>query len=314
MKQVIIILILGLALSSCTKDLPPNPYDNIDNQGNDTIIVEALDSTSIVGLHAFLFSQTCAYSGCHDGTFEPDFRTIESTYNTLVYQPVVKNDPQGSFTYRVLPFNPDKSVLITRLTVDIDGLSGIMPIAIDPFSEYPANKDRYIAFVRQWIANGAPDMFGNLPTLGNREPEMKGVLAFDNNNQLLERNPGNGSIKVPQGTPSITLWFAVSDDSTAPASLTYNKIKFSLFKDDFATASEENLQISANPVIEDDYFGEPANYYHKIVLQNPDQYGATGTIVYFRIYVKDPQHAVTEIPEDGSFTYIKKYFSFEITP
>ncbi len=314
MKYLITVLIISLTLASCTKDLPPNPYDDEGNQGKDSVISEELDSSSIVGLHDFLFSQTCAYSGCHDGTFEPDFRTIESAYNTLVYQPVVKNDPQGSYTYRVLPFDPDKSVLINRLTVDIDGLSGIMPIAIDPFSDYPANKDRYIAFVREWIAKGAPDMFGKLPTLGNREPEMRGVVAFDNNNQLLDRNPGNGSLKVPQGTPSITLWFAIADDSTAPASLSYNKIKFSLFKDDFDASSEENLQISASPVNEDDYFGEPANYYHKIVLQNPDQYGAAGTVVYFRIYVKDPQHAVTEIPEDGSFAYIKKYFSFEITP
>jgi len=314
MKHLIILFIISLALTSCTKDLPPNPYDNVDNQGQDSITTEQLDSSSIVGLHAILFKKTCANSGCHDGTFEPDFRTIESSYNTLVYQPIIKNDPQGSYTYRVLPFNPDKSVLINRLTVDIDGLSGIMPLVIDPSSDYPANKDRYIAFVREWIAKGAPDMFGNLPTLGNREPEMRGVVAFDNNNQLLDRNPGNGSIKVPQGTPSITIWFAIADDSTAPASLSYNKIKFSLYKDDFSTSSEENLQISSNPVSEDDYFGEPANYYHKIVLQNPDQYGAVGTVVYFRIYVKDPQHAVTEIPEDGSFAYIKKYFSFEITP
>ncbi|MBK7268515.1 MAG: hypothetical protein IPI07_03030, partial [Flavobacteriales bacterium] len=31
-------------------------------------------------------------SGCHDGTFEPEFRTIASAYNSLVYHPVIAND------------------------------------------------------------------------------------------------------------------------------------------------------------------------------------------------------------------------------
>ncbi len=312
-KYLLFLLIIPLLWASCTKDLPPNPYAE-SNQGNDTTAAKTLDSSSIVGLHTLIFKPTCANSGCHDGTFEPDFRTIESSYNTLVYHPIIKNDPQGSYTYRVAPFNPDKSVLINRLTVDIDGLSGIMPLAVDPGSDYPAKKGRYIAFVRKWISDGAPDMFGKLPSLGNREPQMRGVIGYDNSNQLLERNPGNGSIKVPVGVPSITLWFAVDDDSTAPASLGYNKIKFSLFKDEFDTAPEESLQVSGSPLTEDDYFGEPAPYYHKITIQNTAQYGPSGTVVYFRIYVKDPQHDVTEIPENGSFDYIKKYFSFELIP
>jgi hypothetical protein len=29
--------------------------------------------------------RTCANSGCHDGTFEPDFRTLEGSYNTLLF-------------------------------------------------------------------------------------------------------------------------------------------------------------------------------------------------------------------------------------
>jgi hypothetical protein len=297
MKYFTPLILLIAVLASCQKELPPNPYDKNEDDGSDSTQTGKVDSTSFVALHAFIFKPTCANAGCHDGTFEPDFRTVESAYNTLVYHPVVKNDPVGTYTYRVQPFEPDKSVLITRLTEDIDGQSGIMPLSIDPDSDFPQNRERYISYIRQWIADGAPDMLGRLPSLGNREPQMQGVVAYDdNNNQLLDRKPGHGSLKVPANSASITLWFAVSDDSTDPGQLAHNKIKLSTVRDDFSGSTEEALTVVSTPMQEEDYFGENAEYYHKFTVQNPSQYGGVGTVVFFRIYVKDPQHDVTEIP------------------
>ena len=82
-----------------------NPYDAQDLPEDNTVQGEGLNPASIEGLHANIFGKTCANSGCHDGNFEPDFRTIESTYNTLVFQPIIKNDLQGTYEYRVVPGN-----------------------------------------------------------------------------------------------------------------------------------------------------------------------------------------------------------------
>lgn len=306
-----VFLLLG---ASCKQELPPNPF--AENQPSDSTIdnsLPPLDPNSFAGIHYNVFRPTCANSGCHDGTFEPDFRTIESAYNTLVYHPVIKNNSAGDFTYRVVPGQPEKSVLIERLTNDIDGFSGIMPLEVDPGSDWPAKKDTYIQNIRTWISNGAKDMFGNTPVMGNREPKMLGVVAFaDGSNTPVSRNPGNGALRVPTGTQQLEIWFALSDDSTAPAQLAYNKIAFSLSRDDFNGAAQQSLSVTASPITEDGYFGDPVSYYHHYTLAQPGSFGSSGTLVFFRVWVKDPQHAPTEIPEQGSFDYIKAYFSIEL--
>lgn len=312
-KYIVIVLSLFVVISACKQNNGPNPFDDpalkppVDSGG-----ANLLSPTSFAGLHKNIFKPTCANSGCHDGNFEPDYRTIEGTYNTLVYHPIIKNNVNGDFEFRVKPFDVPKSVLIERLTNDIDGFSGIMPLEVDPGSDWPSKKDEYIDNIRTWINEGALDMFGNPPVVGNKEPQMLGVSAFANGTQLLGRNPGNGAIMVPGGTNSIDIWFSVIDDSTSPTALSYNKIKFSLIRDDFSLASEESMNIIGSPKTENGYFGDPVNHYHKYTLSNPSSFGPVGTVVFFRIYVKDPQHDITEIPEDGSFNYIKEYFAFEI--
>ncbi|MEO1451605.1 MAG: hypothetical protein AAFV07_18895, partial [Bacteroidota bacterium] len=137
MKIRFIHIIMGLSLVAACRQpvpiLPDNPFDPYrpDSvvQGDNSHIGEVPDC--FAGLHATIFAPTCANSGCHDGTFEPDFRTIESSYNTLVYHPIIKNDPQGQYTYRVKPGSAEQSVLWNRLTTDIDGQSGIMPLVVD---------------------------------------------------------------------------------------------------------------------------------------------------------------------------------------
>lgn len=309
-----LLILAGIGCISCTKELPPNPFDNPDIQApNDSGPVVALNPNSFAGIHYNVFRPTCANSGCHDGTFEPDFRTIEGAYNTLVYQPVIKNNAAGDFTFRVDPGNVATSVLVERLVNDIDGFSGIMPLSIDPGSDWTEKKDAYIQNIRNWIVDGAKDMFGNSPVRGNQEPRMLGVVAYaDGSSAPLVRNPGNGAIRVSANTQNLTIWIALTDDSTATTQLTYNKIKFSLIRDDFSSASEGNLSISSSPQVEEGYFGDPVNYHHHYTLQQPNQYGGVGTTVFFRVYVQDPQHAPTEIPELGSFDYIKAYFAIEL--
>ena len=157
-----IVLLIVFAFGSCKKETYENPYQNIEEE-DPTMIEDSLniDPASIAGLHANIFSKTCANSGCHDGNFEPDFRTIESSYNTLVGAPIIKNDPQGSFEFRVVKGEVSASQLVARLEYDIDGNSGIMPLVIDPGNDWEAQKATYIQNVKDWIAGGAKDVFGN---------------------------------------------------------------------------------------------------------------------------------------------------------
>ena len=111
-NSLFLFIIISLIFQSCKKDGEINPYDNpILNSPEDTIINYFIDATTFQALHNNIFIPTCANSGCHDGTFEPDFRTIESSYNTLVYHPVIKNDNVNSYEFRVKPSSSEKSVL-----------------------------------------------------------------------------------------------------------------------------------------------------------------------------------------------------------
>ena len=152
------LLLFGLfLLAGCFKEKYENPYDLIEDPGGDTLSTATLDPKSLPGLHANIFRPTCANSGCHDGTFEPDFRTVQSTFHTLVNHPIVKNDPQGTFSVRVKPGDVGASLLIARLTYDIDGNSGTMPLIVEPDSDWLEKKEQYIQDIKDWIAAGAEE-------------------------------------------------------------------------------------------------------------------------------------------------------------
>lgn len=162
MKKILLLnLVFVFILVACQKEEPQNPFDTISNPTDETEQEEILDPTSIAGLHQNIFLPTCANSGCHDGTFEPDFRTIESSYNTLVNHPVIKNDAAETYTYRVVKGNVAASQLVARVTFDIDGNSGVMPLVIESNSDYETKREEYIQNIEDWIADGAKDVFGN---------------------------------------------------------------------------------------------------------------------------------------------------------
>ena len=303
--------LLLLALAACKEDPPINPFDNVVNPNDPAPGDIILDPTSIEGLHANVFKKTCANSGCHDGTFEPDYRTIESTYNTLVYQPVIKNDLQGTYEYRVVPGNVAASQLVNRLTVDIDGNSGIMPLVIEPDSEWEEEKEALIQNIKDWIEAGAKDLLGNQPILtDNGLPGMLGVAGFASN--WLEReDSGFGALRIPKPQTSLDLYVALTDDKTAPSQLSNNKIKFAPSIDGFSNATELSLQILSSPEERPGFEGEEVKYFHKITI-NPQDYAVVGETIFFRVYVKDDSNPLTEIPSDGGASYIKNYFSFTI--
>ncbi len=305
MKLKLATILVSLVILGCKKD--PNPYETYQRVPPVVINpVDTLDPNSFVGIHYNVFKPTCANSGCHDGTFEPDFRTVESAYNTLVYRPVT--NPVGDYQYRVAPSDAENSVLYQRITTYFEGTQGVMPIQTDPGSDWPAKKDQYIQNIKNWINNGAKDQFGTTPTLGNLEPIFKGVIAKANGQtDELPRQSGKGTIIIPISVSKITLYFSLNDDDTPAASLTYNKLKVSNDPYQFTSKPELPLVIG-DPISGNGYFNEAVDFTHSIEVDLA-QY-PVGETQYIRIYVRDSSPETTEIPKNGSSSYIHLYFSF----
>ncbi len=297
---------------SCKKDFQ-NPYDNPDIKApTDTTNATSIDPISFLGLHNNIFQPTCANSGCHDGAFDPDFRSIESSYNTLLYQEVIKNDTINTFTYRVLPGNAEMSVLYKRLIIDIDGQSGIMPLTAEynPEHYWYDHKDEYISNIKTWIENGAKDVFGNDPVKGNREPQMQGLLATDNNNQTVARNGSKGNILLGSVSDTYTIWLSLSDDSTLISNLSINKIKYCTNINDFDNALEYDLSYNAIPVQDEGYFENNIAYYQSAPFPIDSFIGYSH--VFVRVFIKDEHNDTTIIPANSSLNYIKNYFSLKM--
>jgi len=321
MRFVFYISIL-LVFFSCKKETI-NPYNNPD------LLPPTEDSTSyfseptnFAAIYNDVFLPHCNNAGCHDGTFEPDFRTIESSYNTLVYQPIIKNNPPATYQYRVKAGNPSESVLYARLLADGNGTSifdpnsQVMPltadIVYDPNQEHiwHSEKEEHIKNIKTWIENGAPDMFGNIAVLPNNKPEMLGVAMYVSGTTNLLPRIGRGTVLVPSGTNSLDIWFSVSDDNLAANTLTYNKVKFSESLFQFHLKPELNLNVVSSPIMEAGYQSNNVAYYHNITYDISSL--TSGDEMFIKIYVKDDVNEVTEIPNNGDLYEKVKHFTFEI--
>lgn len=307
-KYILSIVVLLLFFAACKNDdtPPPNPFDVVI-EVPDTDPVEP-DSVSLVGLHKFIFSQSCAVPGCHDGAFEPDFRTVQSTYSTLVFQPVIKNTPDGRYEVRVKPFSVAESWLHHRVTTE-DQVLGRMPLYDNPLT--PGQ----VRAIEDWITAGAPDMFGNVSALPNTQPQFLGVAAFISFGPVEFRvDTTRDDVFAPFGTLNnreMTLWIRVEDDSTAISDLQINEVQFSDDPYDFSNATTVKATYSATPKIVEDFYGpgEDADFYWNVKVN-------TGTlspnaISYMRYRVTDGDHAETfEFPTTDQGIGWQFYMSF----
>lgn len=176
-----LVLLAVLSWTACTPEPPANPYDSL-GAAVDSVqsAPPPIPEDNFAWLHQQIFHPTCANSGCHDGTFEPDFRTVGSSWNTLVNHPVTANDAAMSFDRRVVPGNVQASFLHERLTTFVPNTSGIMPLEVDETSDYTERREEYIAAIADWIAAGAPDLNGNTASAEGTSlpPQIHGFAAF----------------------------------------------------------------------------------------------------------------------------------------
>lgn len=160
MKQItngwLIVGIMVFLISGCGQQSGKNPFEG-SSQTQTTNLTDEVSPMELAGIHQSILKPSCAIPGCHDGHFEPDFRTPQSSFSTTVWQPIIKNNAQNEFEYRVVPFKPEASVLFERINnccfVNQDDR---MPQ--DDIGQ--ALPDEEIEAIETWIREGAKDIFG----------------------------------------------------------------------------------------------------------------------------------------------------------
>jgi hypothetical protein len=317
----IFFLYLGLIVFvSCKKDskVPENPFDDPKLQAPaPTPSGYNPAPTSFEYIYQNVFQKTCANSGCHDGSFEPDFRTISSSYNSIVYAPHTQTPTTGTYNYRVEPGSSVRSQLVYRL-IQYPGSGpgtlgqGRMPWNDTNWRYVPANKTN-IENIISWIDAGAKDVFGNIPVLGNKNPNTFGFQVCNTGSPSAFAR--NKYIQISKSNGPVDLWFYVEDDKTAPQSMASSEVKFSTNRYDFTNAVTQTLNHTASGnSYQDITLSNNVTYNFKLTNFNLNTVLADTGYIFVRTYIKDTDHtSPAETPNNGS-AYYKDYFVIKITP
>ena len=177
--------------------------------------------------------------------------------------------------------------------------------------------------IRQWILDGAPDPFGNLPGQPSAEPQFFGVLAYENDVNGVRLDTTRSIITEPMTFPSntaVNLWFGAIDYTASGeivfplVPLGYSKIKITDHIYDFDDVPEENMPVELIPHLGPaPLFGSETDlpYYHNYTINTADY--EPGTVYYIRVYLQGALQAnPTEIPETGGQLYWHTYMSFVV--
>lgn len=301
-----------LFVFSCKKKSSDNPYDNWTVPTKGPVIDDKpLDPNSIQGLHKNIFKPTCANSGCHDGNFEPDFRSVESSYNSLINRLATNYDPQNTgITKRVLPGNAAASMLLHRINTFIPGTQGKMPLSLDPGSDWPDKKGEYLQNISNWINDGAKDQFGNTAASLDFSPQLGGLIVFADGSSTPLPRSGYSPIVVPSGTSSIKIMVSYLDDKTAVNQFGTSTINFSLNPENFSNPeqalSKENSAFSFKG-----YSLPSVDYWHSITIP-VSQLGVANDVIWIRTNTTDNVNPAVYIPSTDASFNTKKYFAIRI--
>jgi len=294
-------IILSILLVNCTEDdLPINPYDGID-YGDTILVIDTVSPYSFVKVHRDILSPSCNVMGCHDGSFEPDFRTVESSYNTLVYHPIIKNNLEEDFTYRVVSNDTSNSVLHERLTnCCFVNTNDRMPQ--DNIGNSLNQED--LDLITNWILTGAKDITGAIPDEPNNMPNIEYYIVTNSTyDSTYSDNREGGVFYQPFIMPEneeINFIVFTSDDKTDPADLLVHKLEISEFQNNYNNA----IEIFATTYVAQ--FEAWVVPFNTSVLQSGKQY-------YFRYTVNDGENPNnTTYPNSQTSFIYKSIWSFVI--
>ena len=113
-----------------------------------------LPTVTLSEIQRTIFTQSCAFSSCHNAAGHKGGLDLSSTAASHVGLVGVLADnsiARAAGKVRVMPGEPDSSFLITKLTAPGPGEGERMPQSNSPLPEAS------IQMIRDWIARGAPD-------------------------------------------------------------------------------------------------------------------------------------------------------------
>lgn len=279
----ILYLAAAVVFVACTSQTGSNPFDVPPGEE------PGANLTGFAEIHERILEPKCANPACHDGTFEPDFRTIEGSYNTLVYHPVVKNDEDRSYEYRVVPGEVEQSWLYNRLVTSNDTL-GQMPLYGEPLS------NQEIKQITSWIEQGAKGTDGTVPLPPNEVPNFNWYVAFSGDvnwsnwdmNRIDETRTEWAAPFSADASDTIRLLLHMGDD-LLPTSNLQNVVIYSGPHDDYS-------QMTANPAT---YF--VGDYW--TVSFAPNTFDA-GDTTYFRVQFSDDASTISSPDQESPWWYV----------
>jgi hypothetical protein len=296
----------------CSKDgssTPPRPYDDwsYDDPWKTDSLQQA-EPGSISDIHRRIFLPYCANSGCHDGNFEPDFRTPKSSYYSLIGHRAIKPDSLQRYPWRVVPGDADNSMLLVRMLTDLNGNSGIMPLSVDPGLHWGDHKEAFIDLIRQWINNGAKDMLGNSPPASDIPPQLKGFMVTDLNHQIWSRSSPFGPVTIPSSATSFKVWYAFEDDNKPVTQLTPSDLYFGprLWENDTPTIIP--FQVYSPGINAPGWNQEMTTYTHFVTLQK-SEWDQVSTLLWFRAFVGDGYNPPVFLPSMHTLYRLQTYCS-----
>ena len=292
---------MSFVLMNCKEDdFPINPYDGID-YGNTNLVIDTVSSTSFVKLHRDFLGPSCNVMGCHDGSFEPDFRTVESTYNTLVYHTIIKNNLAEDFTYRVVPGDTGLSVLHERLTnCCFVNTNDRMP------QDNIGNTllENNLNAVTAWILDGAKDITGAIPNEPNDLPNVKYFYVTNADfDSTYSENRIDGLFYNPFVMPLnelVNFIFRVTDDHTNAGNMLINQLSISDNIDDFS-----NSIIAISDILSESSPKVWILQFNTSVLESNKTY-------FIRYTVSDEQDQTTTYPNNHTSFVYKSIWSFTV--
>jgi hypothetical protein len=311
-KMKILYLVLPLILITCNKNKDKNVYDDWTNSSKDPMVNNKdIDPNTIEGLHKNIFKPTCSNSGCHDGNFEPDFRSIESSYNSLVNRYAINTDPNNAqLVKRVVPNEAINSMLLHRLKTFIPGSQGQMPLSVDPGNDWNLKKQEYIQNIENWINNGAKDQLGRSPDDIDFTPQMGGLIVFANGSNQALPHDGYNPVNLPSGTNAIKIMLAFLDDKTPVNQLNPTSINFTLNPYLYDSTSQV-MTIESSPYNAKGVGTDVIPYWHSITL-NVSDLGVPGDVIWVKVLTTDKVNPPIEIPSNSTPFNFKKYFAIRI--
>jgi hypothetical protein len=206
-----------------------------------------------------------------------------------------------------VPFQHQESMLWQRLHVDLNGNSGIMPLSLEPNSDYPQRKTQYLNRLKQWIDAGAKDQFGNLPIDENFPPVIKGIRLMQNN-RWLPRVGIYEPVVVSNQSGPVQIYLSLYDQE-ASFSVTNNvNVYLSTRPDSFGVIPTTNLQ-EINDEVMTGLFNETTNYRWKFEL-DPQKY-EVDQVLWMRFEL-DHDSKTFQLPSNTSMFFLKKYAAIKI--